>query len=79
MKNYLDFEREIKTLEEELDKLKDPYNKEGLSLLAKGGGGVLELADDIRKERDKLRVAQNKKKPKQTKTEGLENFMEKKD
>lgn len=41
-------------------------NKEGLSLLAKGGGGVLELADDIRKERDKLRVAQNKKKPKQT-------------
>ena len=34
MKNYLDFEREIKTLEEELDKLKDPYNKEGLSEVA---------------------------------------------
>ena len=31
MKSYLDFERDIKTLEEELDKLKDPYNKEGLS------------------------------------------------
>ena len=31
MKNYLDFERDIKVLEEELEKLKDPYNKEGLS------------------------------------------------
>ena len=31
MKNYLEFEREIKTLEEEVEKLKDPYNKEGLS------------------------------------------------
>jgi len=31
MKSYLDFERDIKSLEEELDKLKDPFNKEGLS------------------------------------------------
>jgi len=31
MKNYLEFERDIKGLEEELEKLKDPYNKEGLS------------------------------------------------
>ena len=31
MKNYLNFETEIKNLEVELDKLKDPYNKEGLS------------------------------------------------
>ena len=31
MKNYLEFERDIKELEEELDKLKDPFNKEGLS------------------------------------------------
>ena len=31
MKNYLNFEEEIKNLEIELDKLKDPYNKEGLS------------------------------------------------
>ena len=31
MKNYLDFERDIKVLDEELEKLKDPYNKEGLS------------------------------------------------
>jgi len=31
MKNYLEFEHNIKDLEEELDKLKDPFNKEGLS------------------------------------------------
>jgi len=31
MKNYLEFERDIKALEEELEKLKDPFNKEGLS------------------------------------------------
>ena len=31
MKNYLNFENEIKDLETELEKLKDPYNQEGLS------------------------------------------------
>ena len=31
MKNYLNFESDIKNLETELDKLKDPYNQEGLS------------------------------------------------
>ena len=31
MKNYLNFETDIKNLEEELDKLKDPYIQEGLS------------------------------------------------
>ncbi len=31
MKNQLNFETDIKNLEEELDKLKDPYNQEGLS------------------------------------------------
>ena len=31
MKSYLEFERHIKSLEEELEKLKDPFNKEGLS------------------------------------------------
>ena len=31
MKTYLEFERNIKALEEELEKLKDPFNKEGLS------------------------------------------------
>ena len=31
MKNYLNFETDIKNLEGELDKLKDPYNQDGLS------------------------------------------------
>ena len=31
MKTYLEFERDIKALEEEVEKLKDPFNKEGLS------------------------------------------------
>ncbi len=31
MKNYLNFELDIKDLENELEKLKDPYNNEGLS------------------------------------------------
>ena len=31
MKNYLNFETEIKDLETEIDKLKDPYNQSGLS------------------------------------------------
>ena len=31
MKNYLNFESEVKNLEIELEKLKDPYNAEGLS------------------------------------------------
>ena len=31
MKNYLIFENDIKNLESELDKLKDPYNQGGLS------------------------------------------------
>ena len=31
MKNYLNFETEIKTLEVEIEKLKDPYNQDGLS------------------------------------------------
>ena len=31
MKNYLNFETELKNLEDELDKLKDPYNQDGLT------------------------------------------------
>ena len=31
MKNYLNFEADIKNLENEIEKLKDPYNQEGLS------------------------------------------------
>ena len=31
MKNYLNFETDIKNLENELEKLKDPFNQEGLT------------------------------------------------
>ena len=31
MKNYLNFETDIKSLETEIEKLKDPYNQDGLS------------------------------------------------
>ena len=31
MKNYLNFETEVKELETQLDNLKDPYNNEGIS------------------------------------------------
>ena len=31
MKNYLNFETDIKNLENELEKLKEPFNQEGLS------------------------------------------------
>ena len=31
MKNYLEFERDIKVLEEELEKLKDPFDNKGIS------------------------------------------------
>ncbi len=31
MKNYLNFESEIKSFEDEIEKLKDPYNQDGLS------------------------------------------------
>ena len=31
MKNYLNFETEIKELETQLDSLRDPYNSEGIS------------------------------------------------
>ena len=33
MKHYLEFERDIKILEEELDKLKDPFNEVDLLFL----------------------------------------------
>ena len=46
-------------------------NKEGLSMLSKGGGEVLELVDDIRKERAKLKIARGKKKPNEKTIENI--------
>ena len=31
MKSYLEFERDVKILEDELEKLKDPFNEEGIT------------------------------------------------
>ena len=31
MKNYLEFEKEIKTLEQDLESLKNPFDKDGIS------------------------------------------------
>jgi hypothetical protein len=31
MKNYLNFEKDVEKLEAEIEKLKDPYNEDGLS------------------------------------------------
>ena len=36
MKSYLEFERDIKVLEEELEKLKDPFNEGGLTEVETG-------------------------------------------
>ena len=46
MKNYLNFENDIKSLEIELDKLKDPYNKEGLSEVNTGRISEIQLQID---------------------------------
>ena len=52
MKSYLDFERNIKHLEEELEKLKDPFNKEGLTEVETEK--IFNLQNEID---DKLRVS----------------------
>tara|TARA_Y100000590_G_scaffold421156_1_gene524539 strand:+ start:69 stop:1172 length:1104 start_codon:yes stop_codon:yes gene_type:complete len=46
MKNYLNFESEIKNLEVELDKLKDPFNQEGLSEVDTGKISKIQLEID---------------------------------
>jgi len=46
MKNYLNFESDIKNLENEIDKLKDPYNKEGLSEVDTGRISEIQLEID---------------------------------
>jgi len=52
MKSYLEFERDIKVLEEELEKLKDPFNKEGLSEVETGKISQIQREID-----DKLKIS----------------------
>jgi len=48
MKNYLNFETDIKKLEAELDKLKDPFNQEGLSEIDTGKISKIQNEIDIK-------------------------------
>jgi len=52
MKSYLDFEQDIKVLEQELEKLKDPFNKEGLSEVETGK--ISKIQNEID---DKLKIS----------------------
>ena len=72
MKSYLEFERDIKGLEEELDKLKDPFNKGGLSEVEIDK--ISKIEDEINKKLDisyknlnewqKTQVARHEERPK---------------
>tara|TARA_B100000686_G_scaffold99171_1_gene106178 strand:+ start:4873 stop:5973 length:1101 start_codon:yes stop_codon:yes gene_type:complete len=52
MKSYLEFEKDIKVLEEELEKLRDPFNKEGLSEV--NTGKISEIENEIE---EKLKIS----------------------
>jgi len=49
MRNYLNFEDEIKNLETEIEKLKDPYNNEGLSEVDTGKISKIDLRKVLEK------------------------------
>tara|TARA_B100000579_G_scaffold7294_1_gene5532 strand:+ start:201 stop:1307 length:1107 start_codon:yes stop_codon:yes gene_type:complete len=48
MKNYLNFETDVKNLEAELDQLKDPFNQEGLSEIDTGKISKIQKEIDIK-------------------------------
>ena len=52
MKNYLNFESEVKELEAELEILKDPFNKEGISEV--NTSKILSFEDKINKKLEKI-------------------------
>ncbi len=52
MKNYLNFETEVKELEAQLDVLKDPYNKEGISKV--NTDEIASLEEKINKKLEKI-------------------------
>ena len=56
MKNYLNFENEIKNLENEIEKLKDPYNQDGLTEVdtSKISEIQLEIQEKLKKTYSKL-------------------------
>ena len=72
MKNYLEFERDIKVLEEELEKLKDPFNREGLSEIDTDKISTIQSEIDLKlkssyanlNEWQKTQVARHEERPK---------------
>jgi len=74
MKNYLEFEREIKVLEEELEKLKDPFNKNKEALSEVNTKKISEIQLEIDKklkstytnlnEWQKTQIARHEERPK---------------
>ena len=52
MKNYLAFETDIKNLEEELEKLKDPYNQDGISQV--NTDKIIKIQDEIDEKLNKI-------------------------
>ena len=72
MKSYLEFEREIKDLEEEMEKLKDPFNKEGItevdtkniSRIESEINGKLKKSYENLNEWQKTQVARHEERPK---------------
>ena len=72
MKSYLEFERDIKVLEEELEKLKDPFNKEGISEVDTQRISEMQNEIDVKlkasyanlNEWQKTQVARHEKRPK---------------
>ena len=52
MKNYLNFENDIKNLEKELENLKDPYNESGLSKV--DTGKISNLQSEIESKLEKI-------------------------
>ena len=72
MKSYLEFERDVKVLEEELEKLKDPFNKEGISEVDTNKISELQNEIDVKlkasyanlNEWQKTQVARHEERPK---------------
>ena len=72
MKNYLEFERDIKVLEEELESLKDPFKKDGLTEVETGKISKIQSEIDDRlktsyanlNEWQKTQVARHEERPK---------------
>ena len=52
MKNYLAFESDIKNLEDELEKLKDPYNQDGISQV--NTDKIIKIQDEIDEKLNKI-------------------------